>query len=290
MSQDKEDVVVQLLSGEDHKNFKTIEVSYRNIPFEHENYCHLIELRDVSHLHKLQEQKQKLEVIDTVTATVAHNMITPLKSISLLSRNMAQNLGLKSNKDVILVFSTSQLLLSDVMLLLDRNKLDKDIFKPNFTSLSVNKTIESTIALLQLQAKMQHVKIVLERLAEDFVLELDQFRMQQVVVNLLSNALKFSKPFDRVIVKLQVLASFRSDQVELQIDVTDSGCGISEQEQLLIFTPYFKSSNQTSLANNGYGVGIGLSICQRIMSHLGGSIAVKSKIDVGSTFTVKITA
>lgn len=290
MSRDKEDVVVQLLSGEDHKNFKTIEVSYRNIPFEHENYCHLIELRDVSHLHKLQEQKQKLEVIDTVTATVAHNMITPLKSISLLSRNMAQNLGLKSNKDVILVFSTSQLLLSDVMLLLDRNKLDKDIFKPNFTSLSVNKTIESTIALLQLQAKMQHVKIVLERLAEDFVLELDQFRMQQVVVNLLSNALKFSKPFDRVIVKLQVLASFRSDQVELQIDVTDSGCGISEQEQLLIFTPYFKSSNQTSLANNGYGVGIGLSICQRIMSHLGGSIAVKSKIDVGSTFTVKITA
>lgn len=215
MSQDKEDVVVQLLSGEDHKNFKTIEVSYRNIPFEHENYCHLIELRDVSHLHKLQEQKQKLEVIDTVTATVAHNMITPLKSISLLSRNMAQNLGLKSNKDVILVFSTSQLLLSDVMLLLDRNKLDKDIFKPNFTSLSVNKTIESTIALLQLQAKMQHVKIVLERLAEDFVLELDQFRMQQVVVNLLSNALKFSKPFDRVIVKLQVLASFHSDQVEL---------------------------------------------------------------------------
>jgi phenylpyruvate tautomerase PptA (4-oxalocrotonate tautomerase family) len=49
----------------------------------------MLKLRDISHLQKLQEQQQKLEIIDAVTATVAHNMITPLKSISLLSRNIA---------------------------------------------------------------------------------------------------------------------------------------------------------------------------------------------------------
>jgi K+-sensing histidine kinase KdpD len=77
---------------------------------------------------------------------------------------------------VVLIFSASQLLLSEVMLLLDRNKLDKDRFEPNLTSLSVNETIKSTVALLKLQSKMQKVKISLEKLPEDVMLELDSFR------------------------------------------------------------------------------------------------------------------
>jgi signal transduction histidine kinase len=79
----------------------------------------------------------------------------------------------------------------------------------------------------------------------------------------------------------------QSNEVELKIDVADSGCGISEQEQLKMFTPYFKSTNTTSLAKNVYGNGIGLSICQRIMARLDGQITVKSQIDVGSTFTMR---
>jgi hypothetical protein len=75
-------------------------------------------------------------------------MITPLKSISLLSRNITQNMGHDDNKDATLVFSTSKLLLSEVMLLLDRNQLDKDRFQPNFASLSVNQTIKTTVELL----------------------------------------------------------------------------------------------------------------------------------------------
>jgi phenylpyruvate tautomerase PptA (4-oxalocrotonate tautomerase family) len=67
----------------------------------------MLTLRDVSHLQKLQDQQKKLEIIDAVTATVAHNMITPLKSISLLSKKMTQNSGLDSAKDVLLVYSTS---------------------------------------------------------------------------------------------------------------------------------------------------------------------------------------
>ena len=119
------------------------------------------------------------------------------------------------------------------------------------------------------------------------MLELDSFRTQQVVINLLSNALKFSKAYDIIDVKLQVLPMEQSEEVELQIDVTDYGCGISEQDQLQIFTPYFKTTNKSSLAKNGYGNGIGLSICQRIVSRLNGSISVQSKIDKGSTFTVR---
>ena len=120
------------------------------------------------------------------------------------------------------------------------------------------------------------------------MLELDAFRTQQVVINLLSNALKFSKPFDIIHVKLKVSPCEQSEEVELQVDVSDSGCGISEQEQLQIFTPYFRSTNKASIAKNGYGNGIGLSICKRIMSHLGGSLSVESQLNVGTTFTISL--
>ena len=77
----------------------------------------------------------KLEIIDAVTATIAHNMITPLKSVSLLSRNIASNIGFDNRKDATFVYFTSQLLLSEVMLLLDKNQLDRDRFQPDFTSI-----------------------------------------------------------------------------------------------------------------------------------------------------------
>ena len=120
------------------------------------------------------------------------------------------------------------------------------------------------------------------------ILQLDSFRTNQVVINLLSNALKFSKAFDTIHVKLQVSGREQSDDAELQIDVTDTGCGISADEQGKIFTPYFKSRNPDSLAKNAYGNGLGLSICQRIMTRLNGSITVKSNLGQGSTFTMSL--
>ena len=120
------------------------------------------------------------------------------------------------------------------------------------------------------------------------IFQLDSFRTNQVVINLLSNALKFSKAFDTIYVKLRVTIQKHSDDAELQIDVTDTGCGISADEQAKIFTPYFKSRNPDSLAKNAYGNGLGLSICQRIMTRLNGSITVKSKPGEGSTFKMSL--
>ena len=74
---------------------------------------------------------------------------------------------------------------------------------------------------------MQRVKIKLEKLPEDISLLLDPFRNHQVVINILSNALKFSKVNDIIEVKLKVTYLEQPNDVLLQIDVTDSGCGIS---------------------------------------------------------------
>ena len=99
------------------------------------------------------------------------------------------------------------------------------------------------------------------------------------MINLLSNALKFSKAFDVIEVKLEMTAVGSDGEVELKIDVKDKGIGIAAHEQELIFEPFYRSPN-----TNSYGHGIGLSICRRLMEKLHGSISVESRLGCGSTF------
>jgi two-component system, NarL family, sensor histidine kinase EvgS len=88
---------------------------------------------------------------------------------------------------------------------------------------------------------MQKIKITLEKLPEDVTLDIDLLRVQQVVINLLSNALKFSKANDIIDVRLKMTGSRFSDEVQLVIEISDKGIGISEEEQLLIFKPFYKA-------------------------------------------------
>lgn len=109
-----------------------------------------------------------------------------------------------------------------------------------------------------------------------------------MVINLLQNALKFSKANDYVTVRLKLIDTCEPTDVELQIEVIDQGIGIPEADLPNIFKPYFKSTDSTVINKNSYGNGLGLSICQRIMSQLNGRIKVKSKQGNGSTFKVKL--
>jgi K+-sensing histidine kinase KdpD len=104
-----------------------------------------------------------------------------------------------------------------------------------------------------------------------------------VVINLLSNALKFSKASDVIEVKLGMASLGSNGEVELKIEVKDKGIGIAAHEQELIFEPFYRSPN-----TNSSGHGIGLSICRRLMEKLQGTISVESRLGCGSTFTLWI--
>lgn len=89
----------------------------------------MLKLRDISHLKRLAKQEQELKIFELVTSSVTHEMITPLKSISFLSKRLGETLKSQiGQKDAILIYNTSQILLSEVKLLLDRNMLDNNRF------------------------------------------------------------------------------------------------------------------------------------------------------------------
>lgn len=118
---------------------------------------------------------------------------------------------------------------------------------------------------------------------------LDLMRTQQVLINLLTNALKFSNAFDtiRIETKIENIAK-DSNEVLLSFSVIDQGIGIAEDELSELFKPFFRSKNKQSLESNKSGNGLGLHICNNIVKQLNGKIEVKSQLTKGTTFVVTL--
>ncbi len=120
--------------------------------------------------------------------------------------------------------------------------------------------------------------VKLRVIGEDFRVELHRARMCQVLVNLLSNALKFGegKP---------VTCSARRMSDTLLIEVEDIGVGIHQDHLHRVFEPFFKVDHGGSIFD---GIGLGLSICKELVESMGGSITVKSKLPTGTVFRVAL--
>ena len=107
----------------------------------------------------------------------------------------------------------------------------------------------------------------------------DSVRLRQVLVNLLGNAVKFTRSG---LVKVRARSESRGDALCLYFSVTDTGIGIPAAEQAAIFEPFRQADN--SIVRSYGGTGLGLSICNRLVGLMGGQIGVESEYGAGSTF------
>lgn len=112
----------------------------------------------------------------------------------------------------------------------------------------------------------------------------DPYRLNQIMVNLIGNAIKFTEEGGFVKVTLH-LEHDHGDTVDLRIDISDSGIGISEDKLSVIFDSFSQAHNNNATRNFG-GTGLGLSITRKITQLMNGSISARSKLGEGSTFTV----
>lgn len=109
--------------------------------------------------------------------------------------------------------------------------------------------------------------------AEPVTLTIDKLRLNQVITNLVNNAVKFTEAGS-------ITVGYTTDKQEVRIFVSDTGMGMPEEEQGRIFERFYKKHNDIQ------GAGIGLSLCKNIVEHYGGRILVASEVGKGSTFTV----
>ncbi len=235
--------------------------------------------------------KQKIEAEESAGksrsyffSTMSHDIRTPLNAIIGYSEMM--KMGFKTDAereqavDSILVSGKALLRLVDHVL--DFSKLESGSLEIIPVHTAASKLIGDLVE--SFRAANANTALEIRSRAEGLpALMVDPQRIGQLLLNLVSNAVKFTKSGH-----VEVRARFDSSDGAsgtLRIEVEDTGCGIGKEDMELIMSPYEKVSAKE--ARHG-GTGIGLALCRQLVKAMGGEIAVASTLGKGSTFTVAI--
>lgn len=235
-------------------------------------------------LHQALEAAQMADRIKSAfLATMSHELRTPLNSIigftGILIQGLAGPLNPEQHKQMAMVQKSSRHLLALINDVLDISKIEAGQLDLANTSFALPLSIEKMIKIIKPLADQKGIGLEVDIAPEVGGIVGDQRRLEQVILNLLGNAVKFTeKGWVRVCCRLA------GDQYELSF--IDTGIGIQPDEISGLFQPFHQIDS--GLARKHEGTGLGLSICKKIIDLMGGSIEVASKWGQGSTFTVRL--
>ncbi len=220
-------------------------------------------------------------------ANVSHELRTPLNAIigfsSIMSDQMFGPIGHDKYREYLKDIRSSSEHLSDVLgEVLDLAKIEAGQFQMEEEYVDVPRMLRESQALIAGQASQKSIGISLEIPETLPLLYGDRLRLKQSVLNLLTNAVKFTPVGSENV----VLSARMNDEGGMQICVKDSGIGIPVEEQGIIFSPFVRSS--TALSRNHEGTGLGLSLVKAFVDMHGGTIAVDSDTISGTQFTINI--
>jgi len=234
---------------------------------------------------KIQEIEQASRYKSEFMANMSHELRTPLNSIlilaKLLSDNKNQNLTPEQVKFAKVIHGAGTDLLSLINDLLDLAKIEAGKIELNSETIQLREFAQETEELFRELAKDKEIEfnVHIDPKSPQQIIS-DEYRIQQVLKNFLSNAFKFTRKQGKV-----SLSIFEKDQ-HIHFEVKDTGKGISKEKQDIIFEAFRQEDGST---NRKYGgTGLGLSISREIAGLLQGNIQLDSELDKGSTFTLII--
>jgi signal transduction histidine kinase len=221
-------------------------------------------------------------------ATITHELRTPLNSILGFSEVLgsAENLNDKQQRYLRNIQTSGKDLLVLINDILDLAKIESGKMEVNVSDFSIDDLIERLVSMVRPLAEKKNIELTCFTDPELPILSQDAGKLQQIVYNLISNAIKFTPEGGRAHVAVNL-----KDGDTLELKIEDTGVGIPLEEQETIFEKFRQGNTapagkQSSLTREYAGTGLGLSIVKELSKLLGGEVAVESELGKGSSFTV----
>lgn len=229
---------------------------------------------------KLKEEteraKESTRLKSQFLANISHELRTPLTAIIGYAELM-QTIGKNYSRQIVI---SAEHLLSMINDILDLSKIEAGKYELEIEVFDLRNTVFSAIQLLQSRAEQRGIQIKYQLEEKPFLIEGDEKRILQVIINLLNNGIKFSNDDGTVTISLWDIYNY------LFFSIKDEGIGIEEGKLDKIFDPFYQ--NDGGLGRKYDGTGLGLTLSKQLVELHHGRICVKSESGKGSIFTVKL--
>ena len=222
-------------------------------------------------------------------SSISHDIRTPMNAIIGMTTIASTRLDDKERvKDCLNKIATSSRhllgLINDV---LDMSKIENGKLTINKEPVCLSDFMHDFISIIQPQVKAKHLELDLSILGiEDEIVITDSLRLHQIMQNIMSNAIKFTRENGKISLRMEQAPYDREGYSLYVFRFSDNGIGMSEEFQKVIFQPFERAA--TSTVSKTEGTGLGMSITKSIVDLMGGSISVTSRLNEGTTFTVSL--
>jgi ammonium transporter len=266
-----------------------IEIASTYVTFHGEEYLFAYG-RDISERKRQQAMAKEKEAAEAASrakseflANMSHEIRTPLNGvIGMIDLLMATDMDAKQQRYGRIAKSSADSLLSLINDILDFSKIEAGKLELDHAPFSLAVAVEDAVEMFAQRAASKGLELF-NRVPASVPLQVvgDPDRLRQVLINLISNAIKFTERGE-VVVRIEHVGDEPDGRVRIRFEVADTGIGVPEERLHRLFRPF--SQIDASTTRRFGGTGLGLAICKQLVELMGGEIGVDSRPGRGSTF------